>query len=111
MQSSDLKIGLWVALGVLAVWLVVDGTVLYTVAALMFAGVVPFTGYIIPAHSMLLFWLFCAGLAMHYISRPRVAAFIASIETQRTNSAQRPAFYAAARSSRPLSTRRRIRRP
>lgn len=111
MQSSDLKIGLWVALGVLAVWLVVDGTVLYTVAALMFAGVVPFTGYVIPAHSMLLFWLFCAGLAMHYISRPHVAAFIASIETHRAEPVQKPAFYAATRSSRSPAIGRRVRRP
>lgn len=113
MNMSDVKISLSVALGVFVMWLVLDGSVLHAVAALLFAGLVPFTGYTIPAHYMLLFWLFCAGVLVHYFSRPHVVAFIENIQDEESASsgippATSPVFYETAiRKPRPVSARRR----
>lgn len=95
MQMRDIKIGLYVALAMLAAWLVVDGSVLYTIAALFFAGVVPFSDYIIPAQYMFMFWLFCAGLITHYFSRPRTIPYIKEAHTKGSLGLPKASYYYA----------------
>lgn len=111
MQMREIKIGFYVALGVFTVWLIVDGTVLYIIAALVFAGVVPFVDYTIPAQYMFLFWLFCAGLITHYFSRPRTIPYIKDAHAKHSLGLPKASFYYATAKSTPVtSKKKRVRR-
>ncbi len=66
MKLNSYSTALRVAAFLIAVWLIIDGRLLYMLAGLFLAGVIPASEYVIPPLYMLLFWAAC-GLLLVYI--------------------------------------------